>query len=281
MTTAEQAPTTPEVLRPWIAGLRTLTFAEPPEETFVQLPDAATKVVLRMTADGRREVLAVGPRVRASYHEGKARVSCVELRLAPGTARPLLGVPAADLLGRAVALDELPGAAGRRLARELGRLDPREAGPRLAEVLPGLLSAAVDPARAALLRAGVEALSVRADREPTRVKEVARELAVSERQLRNLFTEGVGVSPKHYARIDRVRTVATRAGSARWAELAAATGYFDQAHMSSDFRSLMGVPPRSYATGRLPALTPCQAGFRRAGGVPPQGAGGEGRKLTP
>ncbi|MEU9477452.1 helix-turn-helix domain-containing protein [Streptomyces sp. NPDC048191] len=262
MTTTEQVPTTPEVLRPWIAGVRTLSFAGPPEETFVRLPEAETKVVLRVTADGRRDVLAVGPRVRAAYHEGKAHVSCVELRLAPGTARPLLGVPAAGLVGRVVPLDELPGGAARRLARELRWLDPRESVPRLTEVLPGLLSDAVDPGRTALLRAGVAALSVRMDRAPAQVRDVARELAVSERQLRNLFTDGVGVSPKHYARIDRVRTVAGRAGSVRWAELAAATGYFDQSHMTTDFRALMGVPPRSYLTGRLPALTPCQATAR-------------------
>ncbi|MGW1167929.1 helix-turn-helix domain-containing protein [Streptomyces sp. NPDC001153] len=261
-TTAWQVHSTPGVLRPWLAGVRTVSFAEPPEEAFVHLPDAVTKVVLRMTADGRRDVLAVGPRVRATYHEGKSHLSCVELRLAPGTARPLLGVPAAGLVGRVASLDELPGGAAHRLARELRRLDPGEALPRLAEVLPGLLSDAADPARTALLRAGVAALSVRLDRAPAQVREVARELAVSERQLRNLFAEGVGVSPKHYARIDRVRTVVTRAGSARWSELAAATGYFDQSHMTSDFRALMGVPPRSYLTGRLPAVTPCQAGPR-------------------
>ncbi|MGV4987326.1 helix-turn-helix domain-containing protein [Streptomyces sp. NPDC001709] len=264
MTTAELLPTAPEALRPWIAGVRALTFTEPAEGTFVQLPDAVTKVVLRVAADGRRDVLAVGPRVRATYHEGKGHISCVELRLAPGTARALLGVPAAGLVGRVVPLDGLPGGAARRFAREVRWLDPREAVPHLAELLPGLLSDAVDPARTALLRAGVEALSVREDRAPAQVRDVARELAVSERQLRNLFTDGVGVSPKHYARIDRVRTLVTRAGSARWAELAAATGYFDQSHMTSDFRALMGVPPRSYLTGRLPALTPCQAGGARA-----------------
>ncbi|MFI1072745.1 helix-turn-helix domain-containing protein [Streptomyces puniciscabiei] len=261
-TTAWQSRSTPEVLRPWLAGVRTVSFAEPPEEAFVHLPDAVTKVVLRVTADGRRDVLAVGPRVRASYHEGKTSISCLELRLAPGTARPLLGVAAAGLVGRVVPLHELPGPAALRLAREVRRLEPREALPRVAEVLPGLLSDAVDPARTALLRAGVAALSVRPDRAPAQVRDVARELAVSERQLRNLFADGVGVSPKHYARIDRVRTVATRAGSARWSDLAAATGYFDQSHMTSDFRALMGVPPGSYFTGRLPAVTPCQVGRR-------------------
>ncbi len=257
---AEQDLTTPEVLRPWISGVRTLSVSrtEPAEEPFVRLPAAVTKVILRVGADGRRDVLVSGPRVRASYHEGKAHVRCVELRLAPGMTRPLLGVSATELVGRTARLEDLPGDTPRRLAAGLRRLDPREAVPYLVETLPELLSAAVDPARTALLRAGVDALSVRPDRAPAQVREVARELAVSERQLRNLFAEGVGVSPKHYARIDRVRTVVTRAGHAPWSQLATVTGYFDQSHMTSDFRALMGVPPRSYVTGRLPALTPCQ-----------------------
>ncbi|MFI9804531.1 helix-turn-helix domain-containing protein [Streptomyces sp. NPDC052301] len=258
--TAEPGPLTPEALLPWIAGVRTLLLTDPREETFVRLPAAETRVVLRVGRGGRRDVLAVGPRVRASYHPGKAHLSCVELRLAPGTTRPLLGVPAAALVGRAVPLEELPGETPRRLAAALRPLDPREASAQLAEALPALLQAAVDPARTALLRAGVDALSVRLDRAPAQVRQVARELAVSERQLRNLFAEGVGVSPKHYARIDRVRTVLTRAASAPWSDLAVATGYYDQAHLTSDFRSLMGVPPRSYLTGRLPAATPCRFG---------------------
>ncbi|MER5789707.1 helix-turn-helix domain-containing protein [Streptomyces sp. NPDC001980] len=258
-TIAEPLATIPDVLRPWISEVRPMSFAEPPEGTFVQLPDALTKVVLRVTADGQRDVLAVGPRVRATYHEGKADISCVVLHLAPGTSRPLLGVPAAGLVGRVVQLDALPGGVARRFAREVRWLEPPAALPRIAEVLPGLLSEQADAGRTALLRAGVDALSVRLDRAPAQVRDVARELAVSERQLRNLFTDGVGVSPKHYARIDRVRTVAARAGSVGWSELAAATGYFDQSHMTTDFRALMGVPPRSYFTGRLPATTPCQA----------------------
>lgn len=259
---AEQALSLPEALRPWLAGISTVAAVGPPAEAFVHLPDAGTKVVVRVGVTGHRDVLAVGPRVRASYHGGKALASCVEMRLAPGTARPLLGVPAAELVGKVVPLGELPGTTARRLDRELRWLTPEETVAHLADVLPERLSGTADAARSRLVRAGVEAMSVRLGRLPVQVGEVARELAVSERQLRNLFTEGVGLSPKHYARIDRVHAVLTHAPTAPWAELATATGYYDQSHMTSDFRALMGVPPRSYFTGRLPAATPCQVGAR-------------------
>ena len=250
---------TPEVLRPWIAGIGSVTVGDVPTEPFVRLPEAATKVVVRTGEHGTRSVLVVGPRARASYHRRKPRASCVELQLAPGTVRPLLGIPAVDLVGRAVRLDELPTSSARQLADVLLQLEPEEALDHLAEVLPEWLAAAADRSRTELVRAGVDAMSVRTGRTPAPVGDVARELAVSERQLRNLFAEGVGLSPKHYARINRVRTVLDFAATCPWAELAAAIGYYDQSHMTTDFRTLMGVPPRSYFTGRLPDATPCQA----------------------
>jgi AraC-like DNA-binding protein len=254
---SERAPRTPDGLGPWIAGIGTVAVGADPREPFVQLPDPATKVLIRSEARGGPTLLVSGPRVRATYHAGKPHVSCTEIRLAPGAVRPLLGLPAVDLVGRVVPLGALPGRTARRLAHELGRLEPEEVMARLTDVLPDRLPRAADGDRAELLRAAVAALSVSSDRTPGQVGEVARELAVSERQLRKLFSEGVGLSPKYYARIDRVRAVLAHATELAPAELAAVTGYYDQSHMTSDFRTLMGVPPRSYVTGRLPAPRSC------------------------
>ncbi|MFI7687677.1 AraC family transcriptional regulator [Nonomuraea sp. NPDC049655] len=43
----------------------------------------------------------------------------------------------------------------------------------------------------------------------------------------------------------------------RWADLATAAGYYDQSHMTAEFRTLMGVTPAAFFQGRLPALQPC------------------------
>ncbi|MFE5814473.1 helix-turn-helix domain-containing protein [Streptomyces sp. NPDC056479] len=254
---------TPEALRPWVAGIGSVSVGADPAGPYAQLPDTTTKMVFRVDESGRRSTLVVGPRARASYHRGKRFASCLEMRLAPGTALPLLGVPAVDLVGTAVPLEALPTTTARQLARELGHMTPEQVVPHLAQTLPDRLSAAADRSRTALLKAGADALSMRTGRVPGQVRDVARELAVSERQLRNLFAEGVGLSPKHYARIDRVHAVLARADDVPWAQLAVASGYYDQSHMTSDFRTLMGVPPRSYFSGRLPDAQPCQAAARR------------------
>ncbi len=260
---SRQILTTPEVLRPWVADIGSVSVAAEPAEPYIHLPDATTKVVFRVGEDGRRSTLVIGPRTRASYHRGKRFASCLELRLTPGTARPLLGVPAVELVGRMVPLDELPAATARRLARELRDVAPEQVVRHLARALPDRLSAAADRSRTDLLRAGADALSMRTGRLPGHVRDVARDLSVSERQLRNLFAEGVGLSPKHYARIHRVHAVLAQADDVPWAQLAAATGYYDQSHMTTDFRTLMGVPPRSFFSGRLPEAQPCRAAARR------------------
>jgi AraC-like DNA-binding protein len=68
----------------------------------------------------------------------------------------------------------------------------------------------------------------------------------------------ISLSPKHFARIDRVRGVLASAGRRQRAQLANDTGYYDQAHLITEFRAMMGVPPGAFAnTGRLPAACPC------------------------
>ena len=260
----ERAVPLPEPLRPWFTGAGFASVDGELREPFTHVPDAATKLVVRVEESGRRDVLVIGPRTRASYHASKRLASCVQLRLGPGATRPLTGVPAVELVGRVEPLRDLPGPAARLLADGLLPLEPEQVIPHLADALPGQLAPA-DRSRTELLRAAVAAMSTDADHLATGVRELADLLAVSERQLRNLFAEGVGVSPKHYARIARVRHLlshARRTPDTPWAQLAAATGYYDQSHMASDFRTLMGVPPTSFFTGRLPAARPCQA-YRR------------------
>ncbi len=76
--------------------------------------------------------------------------------------------------------------------------------------------------------------------------------------LHTLFTAGTGLSPKHFARIDRVRTVLA-ADAGWWSDIAATAGYYDQSHMTAEFRHFMGVPPAAFTAGRRPAAIPCTA----------------------
>ncbi len=110
--------------------------------------------------------------------------------------------------------------------------------------------------QARLVRTAATALSAQ---RPARLPDLARALAVSERHLRDLFTEGSGLSPKAFARITRLRHALTagRTHATRLAELATTTGYYDQSHMTAEFRRMLAVPPAAFFADRLPALQPC------------------------
>ena len=80
------------------------------------------------------------------------------------------------------------------------------------------------------------------------VNAVADDLGVSERHLRRVFRETVGVSPKAFARLTRFHRALRAAredGHASWASIAATAGYYDQAHLIAEFRAIAGVTPRA------------------------------------
>jgi AraC-like DNA-binding protein len=206
----------------------------------VDVPDHATTLVLRTDPASGRELIVMGPRTRASYHVAEPGPSCVRIRLRPGRAKALLGRSVQDLADRAVPIRELAGLDLDRLA-----VDPA-----------GALTAALAdlPADPDLVASAAELLT------GGNVEAAARRLHVSERRLRTVFADGMGLSPKHFARIARVRAVLGRSPERAWADVALAAGYYDQSHMTAEFRRLMGVPPAAFAAGRRPPATRCDGG---------------------
>jgi AraC-like DNA-binding protein len=145
---------------------------------------------------------------------------------------------------------------GTALAKELAGIDPGALlDPAIVERLERALADGFpSPKRAGLVQDAIQLLP------DERVHVVAHKLDVSERQLRNLFDRALGLSPKQYARIHRVRAVLRDAQpGGDLAQLAAQAGYYDQSHMTTEFRRLVGVPPAAFTTGRRPPPTPCRA----------------------
>lgn len=235
----------PAELRPWVDDVETVPVGD---GVFVQVPEVATTLVFRRTAAGRSDLIAVGPRSRGSYHRDKPLPVCLRMHLRPGHSRALLGVPISDLVDRTVSVHHLWGAEGARLIAELAA-NPGQALSHLTEALPRF---AAIPGPAAPLEPATRALASGA---PTSA--AAERLGISERHLRTIFAREVGLSPKHYARITRLRRALSLAGAKGWAQVAGDLGYFDQAHLITDFRTLMGVSPGAFTAGRLPPVSPC------------------------
>jgi AraC-like DNA-binding protein len=223
--------------------------------TFARPPDPATVLVFRTTVDGRSDLIVVGPRTRGTYNPATPMRLCVRLAVRAGLGRHLFGVPVHELSDRLTSLVDLWGPDGRRLVDALSGVP--DAATALARIGGALRLG--QPPRTALLTAAMRALSPGGDPRLARLSALAGHLGVSDRRLRAVFARDLGLSPKQFARIARLRHVLSRSGTGRWAHLARDAGYYDQAHMIGDFRALMGVTPAAFAAGRLPPATPCAA----------------------
>jgi AraC-like DNA-binding protein len=176
----------------------------------------------------------------------------VEVNLTPLGAHSLLGLPMHHLANAVVKLDDLIGAEAQRLAARLdeapgwaARFDLLDAvfGERLARARPASSGVAWAWGR---LRATHGAITVAA---------LTEELGWSRRHLGAQFHEQIGLPPKLLARIlrfDRVVALLRDRDPERWAEVAYACGYYDQAHFNRDFRQFAGATPTAFLASRLP-----------------------------
>ncbi|REK86328.1 AraC family transcriptional regulator, partial [Streptomyces inhibens] len=75
------------------------------------------------------------------------------------------------------------------------------------------------------------------------VAEVARAVALSERQLHRLSLDAFGYGPKTLARVLRlVRALDLARSGMPYAQVALRAGYADQAHLAREVKSLAGAP---------------------------------------
>jgi AraC-like DNA-binding protein len=231
-------------LRPVVA----MTLSEyPHDRQRVAIPQVEAQLVVRFgpPLPGGVDVHAMGPRrqVHRKFIRGGQRA--VLARLRPGTYEAALGISAAELQGAPVPLDALWGtAAVHRLREQLIDIADMQAASKL-------LDAAVSARAArrtrlhlapAFLPAALERL------QSASVGHVARELGVSERHLRRVLHDALGLSPKTYTRLKRFEHAVHAAQSdddANWSAIAADTGYYDQAHLIADFHAIAGRTPRA------------------------------------
>ena len=171
-----------------------------------------------------------------------ARVTGIRLR--PGAAGAVLGLPASEIRDERVAAALLWDEEGASLEAALAGAEPAQR--------PRLLADAVARRRAEL--DGLVHVAARRLSAPGgRVAGVARDLGVSERQLRRRTLAAVGYGPKLLARVARLRRLAALAEDSLAAR-AYEAGYSSQAHMSDEVRRLTGTTAvRFLEDGRLTA----------------------------
>ncbi len=226
------------------------------EEVERVLPDGAVHLVFELGE--RRLAVAAGGRLGPTELRFSGTLEHVGVQLRPGAVAAVLGVPAGEVNGRDVPLGALWGDLAERT---LERLAAAPVAAR-AEIVAAALSerlACVDERPDP--RAAAAVGRVLASGGQARVSEVAAEVGVGERRLQQLFERTVGLSPKALSRVARFRQAIdlALAEPLGWADLAAACGYYDQAHLTHEFRALAGRTP-----GELAAFGFFQDGAGRA-----------------
>jgi AraC-like DNA-binding protein len=194
------------------------------------LPDGCMDLIW---SDG--ELFVAGPDTRAyELTDGPGR-RYTGLRFAPGTAPAILGLPAYELRDVRVPLADIwPAAQVRRISEQIAAT---HAGPVLEAVARRRLAEVPTPTWST-------AVVVGAVRRGTAVPVIARATGLSERQLRRRCLEAFGYGPKTLGRILRMNRALDLARAGRpLAEVAAETGYADQAHLTREVKALAGVPP--------------------------------------
>ncbi|QSQ28511.1 AraC family transcriptional regulator [Pyxidicoccus parkwayensis] len=219
------------------------------EGAFVRLPDGHADLVLRFSPS-YEGVYAIGTRLSVLRKPVEAvPPQTIIVRFKPGGAYPFFGVPMSELTERVVSLDTLWGAEGARLRQRLAdAASVTERRHLLESTLTERLRRGdvFEPAGAPVVRRAVRLITEAS--ELPRVEGLARGLGISPRHLRRAFEDVVGMGPKEFARVVRFQRAvraSARASAPDWGAIAAATGYYDQSHLITEFKALTGLTPRA------------------------------------
>jgi AraC-like DNA-binding protein len=210
--------------------------------TFERFPDAST---LLFFTHGLGLIAVSGPFLR-TRRKSAPRALSLALHLKPAAASVLFDAPMSELAGAYARLDDLWGDESRELHERVLSADGVDN--KLEQILAAVhrrASRRAEPLTARLARRAMELMQRSA--EPVRVDALAAALGVTARHLRRAFASNVGLGPKEVARVLRLKRAMLAARSnASFCSIAAHAGFYDQAHMIGDFRSMLGVTPERY-----------------------------------
>ncbi|MUG99423.1 helix-turn-helix domain-containing protein [Scytonema sp. UIC 10036] len=232
------------------------------------LPIGSMELVINLRSDTiplidrytrKRSGNARGSTICGAHSEGflidiDSKVCVMGVHFRAGGGSPFFALPCDELHNQIVSLDELWNHRAEELRSHLLEAPTLEIRFRVLERF--LLNMIVQqpkqhPAVAIALR------EFQCSPVPT-VGAVTAQIGLSARHFSQLFRDEVGLTPKLFCRVQRLRQVLyllAKKEQADWIDLALACGYFDQAHFIHDFRSFAGCTPTTYLEQR--GLHPC------------------------
>jgi len=222
--------------------------------------------------------------LRGAYAQGyryrwQPTTTCLGVLFKPGGAAPFLPLPATELTDRYVDLEALWGSRATELYEQVGTAQtPAEQARLLAAQLTAQalsvhiahpwLSKASRPlmhhpvvAHALQVFDGASPPSLPSSLPPPShpptvaqtIAQVVEQSGLSHRYFNELFRAAVGLSPKRFRQLRRLRAVLRaiwREPPSSWTAVALEHGYYDHAHLANDFRHFAGISPTAYLRNR-------------------------------
>lgn len=240
--------------------------ASPAPEPQPIVPDGCAEIVLNLADPFRRfrggaswelqpRSMAVGQITEAVVIAPTGGVDLIGIRLQPWGASSVLPVPASDLRDVLLPLDTIAVEIARDLPDALS--EHSSAAARVATVFRYLTHRAARRSSRPGTRA--RAIVAEATRHPegATVRVLAARLGLTERQVERELAQHVGLRPKMLLRIGRFQRAVALARANEtltWSAIAAQTGYYDQAHLTHEFRRFAACTPSEFL-GRDRSLT--------------------------
>jgi AraC-like DNA-binding protein len=189
-------------------------------------------------------VAGVQTRMFSRVLEGQSQVFGIKFK--PGGFRPFLKFATSKLADRVVAAESILGKDVNALEGIL--LSSGEENEKV-EAANAFFRARMPKPDAVIEGVGRIVERILEERDIKTVDDLVDRTGIGKRSLQRMFNEYVGVSPKWVIRRYRLHELVERFNSndePRWADLALELGYFDQAHLINDFRSITGYSPTEY-----------------------------------
>lgn len=176
--------------------------------------------------------------------EGQSQVFGIKFR--PGGFRPFLKFPTSKLADRTVPANQILG--DDVLALQAILLSSSEDDEKV-EAANAFFRARVPEPDKTIDLAGQLVERILQEPDIKTVDDLVSRTGIGKRSLQRIFNEYVGVNPKWVIRRYRLHELIERFHSGDepdWSQLALELGYFDQAHLINDFRSIVGYSPTQY-----------------------------------
>ena len=236
--------TPPADLEPWVQHYWSVSWDLRGCEPFLQETLPHPNVHIVFDQDGAH-VAGVHTARFSTTLEGASRVFGIKFR--PGGFRPFLGSSIGALANRMVPVQKVFGERAQHWESAMQSLQDDDAQIEAASEFLRARTPAADANVA--VAAGLVEQILNADKQIRSVQELSRSSGMSQRSLQRLFQEYVGATPKWVIRRYRLHELVERlkAGDVvDGAQAALELGYFDQAHLINDFRSIVGYSPARY-----------------------------------